>query len=139
MKALVAGHAEHAAGLASALAERGLDAETYVSEAEGERDAMALADALVALEVRLAGGDAVAVAAGVGDSSIALAVTAAKLGVPLASWPQPQNQPQDDLAAGERRIIATLASLEVGRSGDEVSPEEAARLIRDWADPGSGR
>jgi hypothetical protein len=139
MKALVAGHAEHAAGLVSALAERGLDAETYVTEGEGDRDAMALADALVALEGRLAGGDAVAVAAGVGDSSIALALTAAKLGVPLASWPQPQNQPQDELAAGERRIIATLASLEAGRAGDEVSPEEAARLIRDWADLGSGR
>jgi len=84
-----------------------------------------LVEALQSIERELEGNrpDA-AVAVGTGAASLALAITAGKLGVPLAAC-------LGDAASGDeadrRRILATLASLEVGPdSGD------AANRIASW-------
>jgi hypothetical protein len=113
---VVAGTEEAGTALAAALGERGVDARFLATDG--------LAGALAALEADLEERkpDA-AVAAGSGGGALALAITAAKLGVPLAVVA--------DVTEGDRadegRILATLSSLEAG--GD---PAQAAERIAAW-------
>ena len=83
-----------------------------------------LVEALQSIERELEGNrpDA-AVAVGTGAASLALAITAGKLGVPLAACLGGAASGDED----KRRILATLASLQVGPdSGD------AANRIASW-------
>ena len=135
MKALIVGHAEPAAALTSALSERGMDAELHaVPRPPEERAVTELAQALVEIEGKLAG-DApkVAIAVGTGDAPTALAITAAKLGVPLVAWVD-NGAGEDDMERGERRILATLADFDAGPVGDGVAAFEAADRIASWAE-----
>ena len=114
--AVLAGDATVSTALESALNERGV--KTSFHAAEG------LARALVSLERELEDGrpDA-AVAVGTGEAALALAVTASKLGVPLAAAVADTDGAGDD----RRRILTTLASLDAGSD-----PERAADLIVAW-------
>ena len=129
MNALVAGSEAPAAALVAALAEREIEAERYDAPDSGERAVATLAEALVALEQRLESGNlALAVAVGSGDAPTALAVTAAKLGVPLAAWAG-EDGAGGELDQAELRIIATLAGCDVG----SAPVAEAALKIASWA------
>ncbi len=64
-----------------------------------------------------------AVAAGAGQGALALAITASKLGVPVAAL---QGAAPGD-RTGEARIIATLATLDAGSD-----PSRAAESIATW-------
>lgn len=137
MEALVVGRAEPAEALASALRERGLAAELHAAQRVPEgRGVGALASTLVELERRMAGErPGLAVAVGLGDSPLALAVTAAKLGIPLAVWVGKDAPEASEIERGERRILATLASLDAGPVGDGVQAFRAAERIAAWANP----
>jgi len=120
-KILLAGDAEAVGRLESALAEHGFEARTHPSEG--------LPGSLVALERELEGEppDA-AVAVGAGEDALALAITASKLGVPLAACLDASDPPAD------RRILSTLAELEAGSD-----PARAADLIASWLRDGAVR
>jgi hypothetical protein len=135
MDALVVGHAEPAAALTSALRERGIDAELHsVPRADPASAVRTLAAALVELEARLsADRPALAVGVGTGDASIALAVTAAKLGVPLVAWAEGAGGEAEELELAERRILTTLADFDAGPVGDGPAAFEAAERIASWA------
>jgi hypothetical protein len=130
MNALVVGHAEPAAALTSALTELHIEAELLAPARPPEAAAVAgLAESLVDLERRLTDAPpALAVAVGTDDASLALAITAAKLRVPLAGWVD-AGSGDGDLAQAEARIITTLADLEC----DGAGPAEAAARIASWA------
>ena len=135
MNALVVGHAEPAAALTSALGERGIEAELHALPRPREDRAIAsLAESLVELERRLTDErPALAVGVGTGDASLALAITAAKLGVPLVAWVEDTAPPeQGDLESAEARILTTLADLDAGPVGDGVAAFEAAERIASW-------
>jgi hypothetical protein len=134
VKALVVGHAEPAAALTSALVERGIEAELQaVPRASEERAVATLAELLVEIERRLESeGITLAIGVGTGDAPTALAVTAAKLGVPLVAWVQ-DPPPDGELEAAERRILATLADFDAGPVGDGTAAFEAAERIASWA------
>ena len=136
MKALVVGHAEPAAALTSALSDRGIEAELYaLPRPAADRAVAELATTLVELEERLAGDrPALVVAVGVGDAPLAVAVTAAKLTIPLVAWIEDANGAATDIEEGERRILRTLADLDAGPVGDGVAAFDAAERIRQWAD-----
>jgi len=113
-KILLAGGAQAAAALQSALRKHGADAQVVRSQD--------LAAALVDME-RLLQDERpqAAVAVGTGDDALALAIAASKLGVPLAAC-------LDKAAAeDERRILVTLAVLETG-----PEPDRAADVIATW-------
>ena len=114
---VVAGDEEAGAALSAALRERGIEARCH-----GSSD---LAGDLVELEADLVeqGPDA-AVAAGSGQGALALAITASKLGVPVAALTEAA--PDADRAA-EARIIAALATLDAGSD-----PLRAAESIAAW-------
>jgi hypothetical protein len=134
MKALVVGHAEPAAALTSALSERGFDAELYAVPRPSEEHAVtSLAESLVEIESRLTeAGPAVAVGVGSGDAPTALAVTAAKLGVPLVAWIA-DGPGEGEMEQAERRILATLADFDAGPVGDGTEAFDAAERIASWA------
>ena len=92
-----------------------------------------LAESLVEIESRLAEpGPALVVGVGTGDAPTALAVTAAKLGVPLVAWID--NGPDEgEMEQAERRILATLADFDAGPVGDGTAAFEAADRIASWA------
>jgi hypothetical protein len=140
MKALVVGHAEPAAALTSALSEQGLQAELHaVPRPSDERAVASLAESLVELERRLTEErPAVAIGVGTGDASLALAITAAKLGVPLVAWVEETDPGQGELELAESRILAVLADFDAGPVGDGVAAFEAAERISSWADQGFG-
>ena len=103
--------------------------------ASSERAVNELAGALTELETRLeTDRPALAIAVGVGDAPLALAVTAAKLGVPLVAWVEDQDAPGDGLERAEERILRTLADMDAGVVGDGVAASEAADRIASWAD-----
>lgn len=134
--ALVVGHAEPAAALTSALSEQGIEAELHAvpRPAEG-RAVLGLADSLVALERRLTDErPALAIGVGTGDAAMALAVTAAKLGVPLVAWVEDTEPESGELELAERRILTTLADFDAGPVGDGVAAFQAAERIASWAD-----
>lgn len=135
MDALVVGHAEPAAALTSALSEQGLEAELHaVPRLAEDRAVVSLAESLVELERRLTDErPALAIGVGTGDASMALAVTAAKLGVPLVAWVDDTETESGELELAERRILKTLADLDVGPVGDGVAAFEAAERIASWA------
>jgi len=135
MNALVVGHAEPAAALTSALCEQGIDAELHaVPRASENRAVASLAEALVELEARLSGErPALAVGVGTGDASLAVAVTAAKLGIPLVAWVEDTRAESGDLELAERRILTVLADFDAGVVGDGVAAFEAAERIASWA------
>jgi UDP-N-acetylglucosamine:LPS N-acetylglucosamine transferase len=141
MNALVVGHAEPAAALTSALNERGIGAELHAfPRASEDRAVASLAESLVELERRLADErPALAVGVGTGDASLALAITAAKLGVPLVAWVEDTEPEQGQLELAERRILSTLADLDAGPVGDGAAAFEAAERISSWANLNLGR
>ena len=112
---VLAGEKTASEALETALRESGLEARIHPTDG--------LAEALVDIERELEDRrpDA-AVAVGTGDAALALAITASKLGVPLASVPGTVPGTED---AG--RILATLASLDAGSD-----PARAADLIAAW-------
>lgn len=136
MKALVVGHAEPAAALTSALSERGVEAELHAAARPTQEGAVAaLAGSLVELENRLLEGrPAIAVAVGAGDAPLALALSAAKLGVPLAAWATDAEHDADALESAERRILGLLADFDAGVAGDGAAAFDAAERIVAWAD-----
>lgn len=135
MKALVVGHAEPAAALTSALAEHGIEAELHAPpRPPAERAVADLADSFVELEARLSSADDyLAVAVGLGDAPVALAVVAAKLAVPLVAWVEDGRQAGTELERAERRILDALADLDAGPVGDGPAAQEAARRIAEWS------
>ena len=76
---------------------------------------------------------ALAVGVGTGDASLALAVTAAKLGVPLVAWVESTDAETEELEFAERRILITPGGSRAGPVGDGVAAFEAARRIASWA------
>jgi hypothetical protein len=134
MNALVVGHAEPAAALTSALSERGLEAELHAFPRPPEDRAVAsLAESLVDLERRLIDErPALAIGVGTGDASLALAITAAKLGVPLVAWVEDTGSERGELELAEARILATLADFDAGPVGDGAAAFEAAERIASW-------
>ena len=70
---------------------------------------------------------------GIGDASLALAVTAAKLGIPLVAWVEDTRAESGDLELAERRILTVLADFDAGVVGDGVAAFEAAERITSWA------
>lgn len=135
MNALVVGHAEPAAALTSALSEQGIQAELHaVPKAPDDRAVATLAESLVELERRLmAERPALAIGVGTGDASLALAITAAKLGVPLVAWVEETDPGQGGLELAEGRILGTLADFDAGPVGDGVAAFAAAERISSWA------
>jgi hypothetical protein len=135
MNALVVGHAEPAAALTSALSELGIQAELHAFPRPPDEQAVAsLAESLIELERRLTEErPAVAIGVGTGDASLALAITAAKLGVPLVAWVEETDPRQEQLELAESRILATLADFDAGPVGDGVAAFEAAERISSWA------
>jgi hypothetical protein len=136
VNALVVGHAEPAAALTSALSDRGVEAELYAPPSPaGDRAVAELATTLVELEERLAAEPpALVVAVGLGDAPLAVAVTAAKLTIPLVAWIEDANGAATDVEEAEQRILRTLADLDAGPVGDGVAAFEAAERIASWAD-----
>jgi len=135
MEALVVGHAEPAAALTSALREQDIGAELHaVRRAPEGRAVSVLASTLVDLERRMAGKrPGLAVAVGLGDAPVALAVSAAKLGIPLVAWVEEEASEASELELGERRILLALASLDAGPVGDGPQAFQAAERIAAWA------
>jgi len=135
MNALVVGHAEPAAALTSALSECGIEAELHaVPRPPEDRAVASLAESLVELERRLTDErPALAIGVGTGDASLALAITAAKLGVPLVAWVEETDPGQGELELAEGRILATLADFDAGPVGDGATAFEAAEGISSWA------
>jgi hypothetical protein len=135
VKALVVGHAEPAGALTSALAEEGLEAELFaVPRPLAERAVEDLARSFLELETRLSGAPSdLAIAVGLGDAPMALAVVAAKLGVPLVAWVEDGRPPNDEVERGERRILDQLADFDAGPVGDGAEVHQAARAIAAWA------
>ena len=135
MDALVVGQAEPAAALTSALIERGVEARLHaVPRAAPDMAVVSLADSLTELERRLIDErPALAILVGASDASLALAVTAAKLGVPLVAWVEDPLPEADALEAAERRIVAALADLDAGPVGDGPAAFAAAERIASWA------
>jgi hypothetical protein len=135
MNALVVGHAEPAAALTSALSEQGIQAELHaVPRAPEDRAVATLADSLVELERRLTTErPALAIGVGTGDASLALAITASKLGVPLVAWVEETDPGQGEMELAEGRILGILANFDAGPVGDGVAAFEAAERISSWA------
>jgi hypothetical protein len=120
---VLAGEKDASEALERALGEHGLEAR--IQPAEG------LSEALVGIERELEGNrPAAAVAVGTGESALALAITAGKLGVPLACVPGTGGEAAGD--ADQRRILATLAALDAGSD-----PARAADLIALWVSENS--
>lgn len=138
VKALVAGDAEAATALCAALREQGVDAEAYATQPTAEeRSVGSLAGALVELEERLGAGYDVAVVAGPGDAAMALAIVAAKLGLPLAASLEAGQPSSGELDAAERRILTELADV-VARADTGPNPAlAAAQRIASWGREGS--
>ena len=113
---VIAGEKEAGAALSGALSERGIDSRFL--------ETSTLPEALVGIEEVLEQGrpDA-AVAVGFGGEALALAITAAKLGVPLAFAGGGEARDGRD----EDRILTTLAELD---AGSETAG--AADLIASW-------
>jgi hypothetical protein len=98
-----------------------------------ERAVQDLADQFVELERRLSDSRSdLAIAVGLGDAPVALAVVAAKLGVPLVAWVEDGQAPNGELEAAERRILDELADLDAGPVGDGTEAHDAARTIASW-------
>ena len=118
---ILAGEKEALAALEAAL--RNLGFKPRMHGPEG------LPGALVSLEQALEADrpDAV-IAVGTGEDALALAVTASKLGVPLATAGTAEGAESPD----QRRILRTLATIDAG--GDT---SRAADLIASWLGEGS--
>jgi hypothetical protein len=139
MDALVVGHSDPAAALTSALGERGIDAQLHVVPRPDPDGAVAsLAGSLLELEAELTQRrPALAIGVGTGDASLALAITAAKLGVPLVAWVEDTRAESEELELAERRILTILADLDAGPVGDGAAAFEAAERIASWANQAS--
>jgi hypothetical protein len=117
---VLAGEKSASAALESALRERGIEARFHPTNG--------LPDALVGIEKELSDErPAGAVAVGTGEGALALAITASKLGVPLACVGGQESTADAD----QSRILATLASLDGGSD-----PVRAADLIASWLTEG---
>lgn len=119
MDVLLSGDEPGATALESALRELGLDADRFDQP-------LALAEMMVALEnVLECEVPRLALGVGAGDASLALVITAAKLGVPVAACLDGDVGVQAD----EHRIVATLASFTAGPAGDA---SRAAGRVVSW-------
>jgi len=118
----LAGDSDGVEALQSALSEQGIAVRSAtVSD---------MAAALVGMEQRLEGDrPAAAVAVGVGESAVALGITASKLGIPLIAC---LGEAGGDADGAKHRILTTLATLEAG-----ADPERAASVIAAWLRDGS--
>lgn len=133
MRALIAGAGEPPAELAAALRARGVEAELGSPEpADGERRVARLARALVELERAATERDyELAVAVGTGDASIALALDATKLGIPLLACLPPEPGP-GELERAEWRILSELAQERLELDGASGADALAERILA-WA------
>ena len=112
---LIAGEAPAGEALAEALREQGVGAHFQPSNG--------LAEAFAEIESHLEESrPAGVVAVGTGEGALTLAITAAKLGIPVARAPGDEGPAPDGA-----RILATLAGLDAGAEG-----ERAADLIAAW-------
>ncbi len=113
-KIYLTGDSEVALELESALRRHGLEPEILA--------APDMPAALVGMEASIeAERPRAAVSVGTGDDSLALAITASKLGIPLAACLD------ETRATGDGRILATLAALHT-----DSDPERAADVIVSW-------
>ena len=112
---MLAGEEKAAKSLQTALGEAGFEAD--LSAASGVKDALAG----IEQDLERHRFDA-AISVGTGDEALALAVTAAKQGVPLAAFGAGSGGSGD-----EARIIATLAGADLGSDSSR-----AADLITAW-------
>lgn len=101
MDVLLAGDQAAAEPLEAILRERGLDLSTHEA---GE----SIAGALVSLERAIEAEEPrLAVAVGMGEAALALAITAPKLGIPFLAWLGPTETPE---RADQQRVLKTLSS-----------------------------
>src|SRR5690606_30034951 len=102
-------------------------AATHV-ERDPERRAKALGESLRSLEARIeADRPDVAVAASVGDAPMALALAAAKLGVPLLTCQR--EEPAGGLAAAEWWILRELAEASLEMPGEHLGADAVAERV----------
>lgn len=114
-KFMLAGEENAGQRLCASLEEAGFEAHLHA--------ASGVTEALTGIEQELEQRrPSAAISVGVGDEALALAVTAAKLGVPIAAFGAGSGQSGD-----ETRIIATLAGADLGSD-----PSRAADLITAW-------
>lgn len=120
-KVVLAGDKDASEALEAALRDAGLEARIH--------SASGLVDALQGIERELEGDrpDA-AVTVGTGEAALALAITAGKLGVPVAACLGEAASAEE---ADRRRILATLASLEVGPDSEGAADRIASWLSQD--------
>jgi hypothetical protein len=112
---VIAGAPEAGAALAAKLGEEGVEAQYLTAEG--------LPDAFMSLERRIeAEKPAAAIAAGAGEEALALAVTASKLGVPLATVRAEESAGGEDRA----RALDALTALDAG------GVDGAAGVIASW-------
>jgi hypothetical protein len=115
-KVVLAGEKQASQALDACLRERGVEVRFHPVDG--------LPEALVDIERELSDErPAGAVAVGTGEGALALAITASKLGVPLACVDGHESGADGD----QSRILATLASLDGGSD-----PVRAADLIASW-------
>jgi hypothetical protein len=117
---VVAGEKNASEALETALGQHGLEARIL--------PAAGLSEALVGIERELEDSrPAAAVAVGTSEVALALAITASKLGVPLAAMAAVPGTVPGTGEADAGRILATLAALDAGSD-----PARAADLIASW-------
>lgn len=113
----LAGDSEGVDALESALSERGIA--TRSAAVSG------MTAALVEQEQTLENQrPAAVVSVGTGESALALAITAGKLGIPLIAC---LGEPDGDADGAKHRILKTLATLQA-----DANPERAAGVIAAW-------
>lgn len=132
MRALITGESEPAAALAGALRDGGAEAELIAGGARPTPRAVAdLARELTEFErVASAAEFDVAIAIGLGDAPLALALVAAKLGIPLLTCQRDEPQAGDDqLDRAEWRILGELAEERLEMPGESVGADVIAQRI----------
>lgn len=132
MRTLITGESEPAAALAGALRDLGADVELIAGGARPTARRVAdLARELTEFERAAAEHEPeVAVAVGLGDAPVALALVAAKLGIPLITC-QREAQALGDgqLDHAEWRILSELAEERLEMPGEGVGADEIARRV----------
>lgn len=132
MRALITGESEPAAALAAALRADGAEAELVAGDAHPTPRAVAdLARQLTEFErAASAASFDVAIAVGLGDAPLALALVATKLGIPLLTCQREAAQAGDEqLDQAEWRILSELADERLEMPGEGVGADVIAQRI----------